>query len=393
MPSVLATQRTGTTRTLLLHAERVYDRLRRADLVLIGATGLLLCIGMVFVWSASHGVPGAGEGAFAFVIRQLIFAGLGFGVFLALQRIEYPALLRASPVLYGIGMVLLVGVLFTRPVNGARAWFDLYIFKLQPAELMKPALIIALAHYLMHRESYKRLSGLAMPLLIWFAPLALLMKQPDLGTTLTLVPVFVAMIFAAGARLWHLGLMAMAGCGGTVLLWMSIMKDYQKRRVLAWLFPDEYRLNEAWQLLRSEISIGSGGLTGQGLCNSSQSGLDMLPEKHTDFIFAVVAEEGGFVVAALVVALLAIIVLSGLGIAVRTREPAGRLIAVGISTLLCSQVLVNMGVALGLLPTTGLTLPFVSYGGSSLLSSFICLGILVNIGSRQEPVLSRDTFR
>jgi rod shape determining protein RodA len=177
-----------------------------------------------------------------------------------------------------------------------------------------------------------------------------------------------------------------------VAMWSTVLKDYQKRRVLAWLDPEQYRLGEAWQLLRSETAIGSGGVMGKGWGESSQGGLNLLPEKHTDFIFAVVAEEGGFLLAGLLLLLVLCAVLSGLGIAARTREPAGRLIAVGCATVIGAQSLINAGVALGLLPTTGLTFPFVSYGGSSVISAFICLGLLTNIASRQEPVLAREDF-
>ncbi|MCY3024009.1 MAG: FtsW/RodA/SpoVE family cell cycle protein, partial [Planctomycetota bacterium] len=297
-----------------------------------------------------------------------------------------------APLLYLLGLLLLCGVFATRPINGARSWYNLYYFKLQPSELMKPVAILTLAYYLMYRDSYKKLSGLIVPLVLVMVPMLLVLKQPDLGTTLVFAPVLFVMLFAAGARLWHLALMTLAGGGGMVFMWFTVMKDYQKNRILAWLNPEEYRLGEAWQLLRSEAAIGSGGLWGAGWGQSNQGSLNLLPEKHTDFIFAVVAEEGGFCMAALLLVLILLAALSGLGIAARTREPAGRLIAVGCVTILCAQVLVNASVALGLLPTTGLTFPFVSYGGSSAISAFICLGLLVNIGTQQEPVLAKEDF-
>jgi rod shape determining protein RodA len=377
--------------TTALEQESTLYRLRRFDFFLVGCIGLVLLIGVCFIASAVRSMPDSG-GSAGFLARQFVFIGMGLTLFFALQKVNYLTILRHAPLLYLVGLLLLCGVFATRPINGARSWYNLYFFKLQPSELMKPIVILTLAHYLMYRDSYKKLSGLFVPLVLAMVPMLLILKQPDLGTFLAFAPVLFVMLFAAGARIWHLLLMVFCGAGGMVCMWFTVMKDYQKRRVLAWLYPDEYRLGEAWQLLRSETAIGSGGFFGKGWGHSSQNGLNLLPEKHTDFIFAVVAEEGGFVLATLLLVLVFLAVLSGLGIATRTREPAGRLIAVGCVTIFCAQVLINSGVALGLLPTTGLTFPFVSYGGSSILSSFICLGLLVNIGSTQEPVLAREDF-
>lgn len=381
----------AVTTTTRLNAARFLACTRRVDFVLLGCIALMLLIGMCFIASAARGLPEAGSGA-GYLTRQALFACLGLTVFAALQRIHYLSILRHAPLLYLLGLLLLCGVLATRPVNGARSWYNLYLFKLQPSELMKPILILTLAHYLMYRDSYRKLAGLAVPLVLALVPMLLILKQPDLGTTMVFAPVLFVMLFAAGARLWHLALMILAGCASLLWMWSEVLRDYQRRRILAWLDPEQYRLGEAWQLLRSETAIGSGGLFGKGWGQSSQSSLNLLPEKHTDFIFAVVAEEGGFVLAALLLLLVLCAAFSGLGIAARTREPAGRLIAVGCVTVLCAQALINASVALGLLPTTGLTFPLVSYGGSSIISAFICLGLLISIGREQEPVLAKEDF-
>lgn len=358
---------------------------------MLGCIALIIAIGLTFVGSASRGLQDSG-GSLGILGRQALFICMGITVFAALQRIHYRTILNNAPILYLGGLLLLCGVFATRPINGARSWYNLYVFKLQPSELMKPILILTLAHYLMYRDSYKRLTGLLIPLVLAFVPLVLILKQPDLGTFLCIAPIVFVMLYAAGAKLWHLILMIMAGNGAMVLMWFTIMKDYQKRRVFAWLYPEQYRLNEAWQLLKAETAIGSGGLFGKGWGATSQGGLNLLPEKHTDFIFAVIAEEGGFVTAAFLLLLFFVVALSGLRIAQTTREPAGRLIAVGCVAMLCSQVLINTGVALGLLPTTGLTFPFVSYGGSSVISAFICVGLLVNIASQQEMALASEEY-
>ena len=370
-----------------LLGETWLPRLRRMNFFMLGCVALVLLIGLSFIASATSRT---GVGSSSFVARQTLFILLGCVAFIALQGVSYLSILRYATWLYVLGVLLLCGVLRTRPVNGAQKWFDLYFLKLQPSELMKPILILALAHYLMYRDSYKKLAGLAVPVILALAPMALILKQPDLGTALAIVPVVVVMLFVAGARVWHLLMMALLGMSGLVGMWFTVMHDYQKKRVWAWLHPDLYQLTEAWQKLRAEVAIGSGGFWGKGWGHSEQ--VTVLPEAHTDFIFAIICEEGGFVIAALLLLLMSLIVLSGLGVAAKTREPAGRLIAAGCVTMFCSQALINSSVALGLLPTTGLTFPFVSYGGSSVISSFVCLGLLINVGWQQEPVLAREDF-
>jgi rod shape determining protein RodA len=381
----------NTTTMTGLGTGSIFARLRRVDFFLLGCIALIVLIGMCFIASATRSMPQEGSSA-GFLARQAVFVCMGIVVFAALQRVHYLDILRQAPLLYLLGLMLLAGVLATRPINGARSWYNLYFFKLQPSELMKPILVLTLAHYLMYRDSYKKLGGLAVPLVMALVPMLLILKQPDLGMTMVFAPVLFVMLFAAGARLWHLGLMILTGCTSMLWMWSTVLKDYQRRRVLAWLNPEEYRLGEAWQLLRSETAIGSGGILGKGWGETSQGNLNLLPEKHTDFIFAVVSEEGGFLLASLLLLLVLLAVWSGLGIAARTREPAGRLIAVGCVTMFFAQALINASVALGLLPTTGLPFPLVSYGGSSIISAFICLGLLVNVGAQQEVVLAKESF-
>ena len=370
--------------------QRLLDLFQRYDLVLLGSVSAIVLLSIVFVSSAGQGV--AGGGAAGFGVKQALYVGVGILLFFAMQQVHYMTVLRFAPFLYAGAILMLAGVFFTRAVKGAHCWYDLYFFKFEPSEIAKPILIVTLAHYLMYRDSYKTLKGLAAPFFLAAIPLVLILKQPYLGGAMAFAPVIFVMLFVAGAKLRHLAISLMAGGLGLVVLWHTAMHLYQKKRILAWLFPEQYQLAEAWQQLLSMIAIGSGGFWGKGLNVASQNNLHLLPEKHTDFIFAVVSEEGGFVVAAALLILFFVAALSGLGIAARTREPAGRLIAVGCVTILCSQVLINTSVTLGLLPTTGLTLPFVSYGGSSMVSSFLILGLLMNIGSKREVVLSRDDF-
>lgn len=376
---------------IIVEKNRWFEAFQRFDLMLLGCVAVIVTISVLFVTSAGHGVPGSGT--YGFGVKQAMYVGIGAVAFVCMQQVHYMTMLKFVPLLYAGAIVLLCGLFFARPINGARCWYDLYFFKFEPSEITKPILIMTLAHYMMYRDSYKTLKGLAAPFLLAAVPLVLILKEPDLGGAMSFAPVIFVMLFVAGAQLKHLALTGFVGLCGMVVLWTTVMHVYQKKRVLAWLYPEQYQLGEAWQQLLSQIAIGSGGFWGKGLNVASQNNLHLLPEKHTDFIYAVIAEEGGFIVAATLLIVIFIAALSGLGIAARTREPAGKLIAVGCVTILCSQVLINIAITLRLLPCTGLTLPFVSYGGSSMVSSFLILGLLMNIGSKRDVVLAKDDFK
>jgi rod shape determining protein RodA len=216
-------------------------------------------------------------------------------------------------------------------------------------------------------------------------PVGLILLQPDLGTAMTFLPVVAVAVFVAGARLWQLGLLGAAGLGGATLMWLRVMRDYQKVRIYAWLDPEPHKLGKAFQLVQSQIAIGSGGMWGKGLGLGTQNQFDLLPLKESDFIFAVIAEEGGFVLASVLLLLLVFLVLAGALTALGARDRAGRVLAAATVALLGGQALINIGVTLGLLPTTGITLPFVSYGGSSMLTSFMAVGLLANVHARPRP--------
>ena len=385
---MLTTQR--STLSLFSHTGTFRQRAERVDWLLLGSALLLVALGVMYIWIAASNRFGVEAGA-GFATKQAIFFGIGLVMFAGLQWVDYRTLLKYSPLLYLVTLFLLAAVFFTPRVNGAHSWFNLGLIKFQPSEMMKPVLVLTLAHFLICREGYKKLSGLVTPLVISVFPLVLILKEPDLGGTLTLVPVVVAMLWAAGTRKRYMALMCSSGALMLVAMWFTVMKDYQKRRVLAWLDPDKYSMSEAWQALQGQIAIGSGGFAGMS-GEAAENTLKHLPESHNDFIFAVAAQKGGFLASGLILTLLIMLALSGLGVALKTRDPAGRLVAVGLSVMMFWQAMINTGVALGLMPTTGQPLPLVSYGGSSMLSCVFCLGILVQIGSRQEQSLVRDPF-
>jgi rod shape determining protein RodA len=356
--------------------------LRRFPWLVAIAALVLIAIGVAYIRSASA------EKGHAFA--QTLWLGVAAAGFAAAAFIPYSRFERAAYVLYGAALLLLAGLPFAgQLVNGARSWYQLGPAKLQPSELMKIALILAIARWLMYRADRKTLRGFLSPLILVLPPLVLILKQPDFGTTMVFIPVIVAMLFAGGARLRYFGAAAGLALVAAPLVW-RVLKPYQRERVLVFLDPARDPMGAGFQSMQSLTAIGSGGVTGKGYGEGTQTQLHYLPDSHTDFIFAVVAEEGGLLQAGLVLALFLAVVLGCLEVAHRTREPFGRLVAVGVAALFAGQAAVNCAMAMGLAPVTGITLPFLSYGGSSLLTSFIALGLVANVAVRQEPVLAED---
>lgn len=353
-------------------------------LVFISICGLFT-IGLFFIWSA------ASQGH---VLKQLIWMGLGLGVFFVLLSLDYLSIVRYAYVYYLLGILALLAVLLLgASVRGSRRWFDLGPVNFQPSEFLKIILVLALAKYLMYKDSYKKLHVLAVSLAFTLIPLMLIFMEPDLGTGMILPPIFFAMVFVTGARIKHFILLVPMALASLPLMWFVLLRGYQKDRVFGFLWPN---VNQDWgaayHRLQGLIAIGSGGVLGQGWGKGVQTQLGVLPEPHTDFIFAVVAEEWGFLRTVLVILLYVTFLAGTLGIARRTRDPVGRLILTGLAAMFASQGLINMAMVLGLAPIAGINLPFVSYGGSSLLTSFIALSLIINVGMRNKVNLAREDF-
>lgn len=325
--------------------------------------------------------------------RQLIWLALGLAAMLFCALVDYRLWIANAYWLYAISAAFLVGVLFTAPVNGARSYIRLGSVGMQPAELFKLTLIIALARHLGKRENQHLLQGLVIPFALTLCPLALILRQPDLGTALTIPPVVFAMLWASGARFKHLAGIIGMGLASLWPLWEYGMHGYQKTRIYAFFDPERYEAAEAYQLLMSLAAIGSGGTSGQGLGNGVMTDLDLLPEKHNDFIFGVVAEEGGLAAAGSMILLFLVLILISLHIAWQARELPGRLVAVGVATIIGWQAVLNIYVVTGLFPTTGVTLPLVSYGGSSMIVTCAMVGVVLNVSQSRPGIRIRDNER
>jgi rod shape determining protein RodA len=354
--------------------------LQNVDWPLLGAAAGLLMLSAVTL--ASLNVARVGGGSL--VYRQLAWVGIGAVALLIVASIDYRRLVRVAPLLYLAGLGMLVGVFaLGRTVSGARRWIVLGPASIQPSEVFKICLVLVVVWLLTSRWGlpFGRVS-LALLVLLFAAPFLLIVKQPDLGTALVLVPMLAILLVGAGVGLRLLGGLVLAGLGALPLGWL-VMKDYQRERILVYLDPFRDPLGSAYNVIQAKIAIGSGQLLGKGVAGATQSRLAFLPERHTDFIFAVFAEMWGFVGCLVLLVCYVLLLLRGFDIAAAARDPVGRLVALGATALLASQVLINVGMVTGLLPVVGIPLPLMSYGGSSMLVSLTALGLLLSVRMRQ----------
>lgn len=296
---------------------------------------------------------------------------------------------------YVLALALLSVVVFVgKSSGGAQRWLDLRFFDLQPSEVAKILVIIAIARYLAdHQDSVRQFRHVAVTLVQAGIPAVMVARQPDLGTALTLGAIWLGIVIMAGVRWRHLLLLALPALAAAPMVWGRLLTEYQRERLLIFLNPAADPLGAGYNLIQSRISVGAGGLLGRGLNSGTQSQLHFLRVQHTDYIFAVLSEELGFVGGVILIALYAILVMQVLTIANNARDSFGRLLASGIAAMLVFQVFINIGMNIGLSPVTGIPLPFISYGRSSLLTLLICVGILQSIAWRRRREEERALAR
>ncbi len=368
------------------------EGLKRVPWSVVVAAMALVMLGLAGI---SRGDQLAGSGAY--FTRQLVWVGLAIPTLIAAAWVPYRSLRPVSYLLFGVTIVLLLLVFLMPARGGARRWIPLGLFDMQPSELAKLTFILALSHYLMYRRNFRRFLGLFTPFLLTLVPLVLVLKEPDLGTALLFLPMLLAMLLAAGARLRHLMLIGMMGVAVTPVLWLG-MNAEQKSRVVSLLTQVEngpVPRGDGYHLYQSKRMLSLGGTWGSEL-----SGMPVddpaayhLPAARTDFVFCLIGERFGLFGSLLTLAIYSVLVVKGLAIAHSTREPFGRLLATGIVTLLATQAIINTGMTVGLMPITGMTLPLVSYGGSSLLATAIALGLLINVAIRPGYEVTAEPFR
>ncbi len=346
---------------------------------------LIASAGFLMLYSAANGSwePWAN--------RQMARFAVGLVFMLGIALIDVRQLMRWAYVIYGIVFGLLVAVEVRGEIGmGAQRWIDLGFFQLQPSELMKVSLVLALARYF-HGASLEEVGRpfyLVPPMLLVFAPAGLVLKQPDLGTALMLIAGSGVIFFMSGVRLWKFVLVLGVGMAAVPVAW-NFLRDYQKNRVLTFLNPESDPLGTGYHILQSKIALGSGGLFGKGFLQGTQSHLNFLPERQTDFIFTMMAEEFGMAGGLVLLALYVIVLIYGFVIAVRSRHQFGRLVAIGVTTTFFLYVFINIAMVMGLIPVVGVPLPLISYGGTAMLTLMIAFGCLMSVHIHRDVQIGR----
>ena len=359
--------------------------LKRIEWIIPICAILLCCVGLAALFSASY------DTNLDEFKKQAVWIVISIVMMFTVMFIDYKFLIKISPVLYGISIIVLIAVLFTEPVNGARSWFDIKdgLVTIQPAEIAKIFIILFMAFVisiiqLKGKNEINRIPKLALILLAISVPVILIIMEPDYGTAMAYVVAFVLMIFVAGIdKKYIITSLAIIAIALPTAYWF-ILPEHAKTRIDTYFNPEADPRGAGYNVIQSKLAIGAGQITGMGLLEGNQTQLGYLYPKTTDFIFSVIGEEMGFVIAGGVIILNIIIITKSIQIAKGIKDEAGAYVATGIAGIFLFHTLENIGMTMGLLPITGVPLLFVSYGGSSMMTSFICLGILLNISSKRK---------
>jgi rod shape determining protein RodA len=363
--------------------------IRHLDPTLIVVSIVLTLYGLLMVYSATHqSLETLGEDPGFYVKKQAAFLLLGFIALVISTIFDYRLVKVYAPLLYGATALLLFLVLtpLGSETAGAQRWITLFGFQFQPSEMAKVVLAAMLAAYL----SEIRVHGDLRLQHVWRAAgisalvMVLVFVQPDIGTSMVFAVILLALLIVAGAKPKYIGVLALAALIGLLAAFrLGIVQDYQIARLTGFLDPANDPLRAGYNKAQAEIAIGNGGLAGTGYLSGSQTNLDFVPEQHTDFIFTVVGEEFGFIGAVLLLTMYGILLWRGFRIAMLSRDAFGTLLALGLTTMIALQVFVNIGMTVGIMPITGIPLPFLSYGGTALITNFLAVGLLLNVHMRR----------
>ncbi len=372
--------------------ERRY--LKNLDFNLILLVLAIMGIGLMAIGSATNGlIP---DDPFSYVKKQALWIVLGAVAAFIVLTIDYTDFMRFSNILYGLNLALLALVVVAgNSSKGSQRWIGVGPLEIQPSEIAKIVVILTLASYLASREGRIRSWFDLIPALLHMGvPAALVLLQPDLGTSLVFVAILFGMIFMAGVSWTYLVVLGGAGLGAVVSVILlqlngviTVLKDYQLNRLIVFLNPEYDRWGAGWHIFQSKIALGSGGVLGKGLFAGTQNQRHFLPEQHTDFIFSVIGEEAGLVGTILVLLLFFMLLWRGMQIANSAKDVYGTLVVTGIVSMWLFQLFINIGMTMGTMPITGLPLPFVSYGGSSLLTNAVGVGLILNVYMRRQKIL------
>ncbi len=351
---------------------------------------ILLLIGMVALYSATQ------DDGNAELKKQIVWAIVSIPIMIMVMVIDYNKIAKISPILYGIFIIALIAVLFTEPINGAKSWFQINEWAtFQPSEFAKIAFIIFFAYILVKlqngdKRETNRIWKLLITGLIVAVPAVLILMQPDYGTLMAFIISYTFMMFAGGIDKKFIIIAMILVIVAIPLAYFFVLPDHARTRIDVFLNPDLDPRGSGYNVIQSKLAIGSGQLLGMGLLKGNQTQLGYLYPKTTDFIFSVIGEEMGFVIAALVVILYVVLITKSIYVAKTAKDDMGSYIAMGICGIFTFHMIENIGMTMGLLPITGVPLPFVSYGGSSLVTNFICIGLLLNISGRRQKAIFMD---
>jgi rod shape determining protein RodA len=364
---------------------RPWQKLAQVNWAMVLLVCLVAAVGFVMLYSA------AGGDFDPWADRQMVRFAVGLVLMLSVAVVDIRIWLRYAYLIYAGALALLVAVEIAGEIGmGAQRWIDLGFFQLQPSELMKVALVLALARYFhgLEIDSVGRVLPLVPPLALVAMPALLVLKQPDLGTAGMLIMGGGALFFAAGVRLWKFGVLLAGGLAAIPVAW-NLLHDYQKNRVLTFLDPERDPLGSGYHILQSKIAFGSGGVFGKGYLLGTQSHLNFLPEKQTDFIFTMLAEEFGLVGALTLLLIYAVLIGYGFAIALRSRSHFGRLLAMGLTFNLFLFVFINTAMVMGVIPVVGVPLPLISYGGTAMLTVLIGFGLIMSVYVHRDARIGR----
>ena len=366
--------------------------LRNYDWALLATVIFLGLFGVLMVAASTN--PGDADWqeilGSRFVFRQGTFLLLGIAVMVFLSIVDYGEWRRFIIPIYVFTLAVLLLVIFRGQsgILGAQRWIQIGVFTFQPSEFAKVAVIITLAVVLSKEgRTLDSWLDLAIPLGHIMPPMALIFIQPDLGTSLVFIAITVGMLFVAGIRWLHLAVLSLSGLIGTVLAFLFLFKEYQQQRLAIFLDPWQDLQGMGWQIIQSKIAVGSGQFWGRGLFQGTQNQLDFLPEKHTDFIFSVIGEELGFLGAVALLAAYLFMIWKVFQVALEAKDLFGRLLCTGVASMLVFQLVVNVGMTISVMPVTGLPLPLISYGGSSLLATCIGMGLVLSVAAHRDTSL------
>jgi rod shape determining protein RodA len=361
------------------------DKLRHLNWPFVAVVILVALVGYAMLYSAAGGANAP------WAWRHGVRLGVGLGAMLVIALIDIRFWFRLAYPIYGLALLGLIAVEVMGIVSmGAQRWINLGLFQLQPSEVMKIGLILALARWFHSAwlEDVARPAFLVTPVLLIATPVVLVLKQPDLGTSIMLAGGGTGLLFLAGVRWWKFGLVLGPMLLALPLLWQQL-HDYQRQRVLTFLDPERDPLGAGYHIIQSKIALGSGGVWGKGFLQGTQSQLSFLPEKHTDFIFTMLAEETGLMGALALLALFMVLIGLGLLFSLRARSQFGRLLAMGIAVTFFLYVVINIAMVTGLIPVVGVPLPMISYGGTAMLTVLTGFGLLLGVDVHRDVAIPR----